>query len=188
MNRRGAIRFAIILALFLVLLSVVYLASAVKPVENKDLPKIKQVTQENETNLSMPKANNVDIVEYNVEIKSKYSKLASFDFKKGKNDLVLYEPSRIKSFFGKAIRFISNSNEAYYMETSMPEGVTASEIISLNPNIETISFYDEETENTIGFVNLNEGIGTNFEILPGVDYEIIVSDNSSIVIPEGGPE
>lgn len=49
---------------------------------------------------------------------------------------------------------------------------TAKGLIMKNPEIETISYYDEFSDKTIGYVNIFGGIGKDFTIYPGKLYEI----------------
>jgi len=64
-----------------------------------------------------------------------------------------------------------NLTELIYVET----------LIKLNPDIDAISYRKEET--TIGYVNFLGGIGENF-VVENREYEIIVSKNIDLVLPE----
>jgi hypothetical protein len=55
------------------------------------------------------------------------------------------------------------------------------DFIRLNPSIEVISFKEENK--TIGYVNIFNGIGENFVIQKNVEYEIIVKQNVSLILP-----
>jgi hypothetical protein len=57
----------------------------------------------------------------------------------------------------------------------------AGDLIKLNPSIEAVSY--RESNRTIGYVNAFGGIGSNFEIENGINYEIFVSENTTLVIP-----
>lgn len=54
-------------------------------------------------------------------------------------------------------------------------------LVELNPKIEVISF--KENNRTIGYVNIFNGIGENFEIKGGMEYEIITKDDSHLIVP-----
>jgi hypothetical protein len=56
----------------------------------------------------------------------------------------------------------------------------ASELIRNNPHIEAISYKDPKTNQTMGYVNVNGGIGKNILLLPSEEYEII-SRNEAIL-------
>jgi hypothetical protein len=49
---------------------------------------------------------------------------------------------------------------------------TAKELVKNNPLIETISYYDQVLDKTIGFVNIFGGVGKDFTIYPDRVYEI----------------
>ena len=56
-----------------------------------------------------------------------------------------------------------------------------SSLVELNPEIEVVSY--QASEGTEGFVNLFGGIGKDFEIQSGVDYEIYSSQNTTLILP-----
>ena len=58
----------------------------------------------------------------------------------------------------------------------------AKELVSLNPEIESISYFDEFLNKNIGYVDFLDGIGSNFLIEPGQIYEISVSEDTTIII------
>ena len=64
-----------------------------------------------------------------------------------------------------------NFTEPFYVET----------LVKLNSNIEAISFFEENK--TIGYVNFAGGIGENFVINSGVNYEIFMRENATIIFP-----
>jgi hypothetical protein len=51
-----------------------------------------------------------------------------------------------------------------------------------NKDISVISYYDEKSSKTIGLININNGIGKNFIIVPEVTYEIIAVSNTTLII------
>jgi hypothetical protein len=57
----------------------------------------------------------------------------------------------------------------------------ASDVILLNPDVEAISYFDEDLNKTIGYVNVFGGVGSNFLIVPERTYELIISKNTSLV-------
>jgi len=79
--------------------------------------------------------------------------ITSIDLSKGKNLIML------------------NITEPFYVET----------LIKLNPSIEVVSYI--ENNESIGYVNVYGGIGKNFIMREGTEYEIIVSDNAGLVLP-----
>ena len=48
----------------------------------------------------------------------------------------------------------------------------AKELIRNNPFIESISYFDELSNKTVGFVNAFGGLGKDFLLVPGKEYEI----------------
>lgn len=64
-----------------------------------------------------------------------------------------------------------NSSEPIYVET----------LIKLNPEIEAISY--SENNRSRGYVNVFGGLGENF-IVEDREYEIIVSKNTNLVLPD----
>lgn len=58
-----------------------------------------------------------------------------------------------------------------------------SDLILLNPDITTISYFDEQRQETIGFVKAMGGVGSNFLIIPGREYEIYASGNLTLLVP-----
>lgn len=45
-----------------------------------------------------------------------------------------------------------------------------------NPGIETISYIDEFNQESVGYINAFGGIGKDFIIVPGIQYEIFVKN------------
>jgi len=66
---------------------------------------------------------------------------------------------------------VFNFTEPFYAET----------LIKLNPSIEAISY--TENNKTIGYVNVFGGVGKNFIIQKNKKYEIIVKENSTLILP-----
>jgi len=79
--------------------------------------------------------------------------ISSIDLAKGKNIIKL------------------NVTEPFYVET----------LVKLNPNIEVVSYKDNNK--SLGYVNVYGGIGKNFIMREGIEYEIIVSDDTNLVLP-----
>lgn len=63
-----------------------------------------------------------------------------------------------------------NVTEPFYVET----------LVKLNPTIEVISY--KEGNETIGYVNVFNGVGKNF-IIENREYEIVVKENTNLIIP-----
>ena len=57
----------------------------------------------------------------------------------------------------------------------------AGDLVKLNPSIEVVSYNNGSRD--IGYVNAFGGIGNNFEIGNGINYEIFVSENTTLIIP-----
>jgi hypothetical protein len=70
----------------------------------------------------------------------------------GKNYLSFYQPLFVKDFMRK------------------------------NPDIEALSYFDSNQNKTIGYIRALGGIGKNFIIIPGQEYEIIASKNTTISV------
>jgi hypothetical protein len=54
------------------------------------------------------------------------------------------------------------------------------EVMKKNTDLETISYFDEEQNKTIGYVRALGGIGKNFLIVPGQTYEIVAAKNTTL--------
>jgi len=68
-----------------------------------------------------------------------------------------------------------------YLEIN--QTLSAKKLISLNPNIESISYFNKFLNRDIGYVNIFGGVGSNFLTKQGQIYEISVSKNMSLVYP-----
>ncbi|MGD9276123.1 MAG: hypothetical protein PVJ67_03035 [Candidatus Pacearchaeota archaeon] len=71
---------------------------------------------------------------------------------------------------GKNI-FLLNSSQNFYV----------ADLVKLNPEIEAVSFY--ENNESKGYVNFLGGVGENFAIKDGVNYEIFMRENATIILP-----
>lgn len=60
--------------------------------------------------------------------------------------------------------------------------MSASEFILLNKNIEYIWYFDDSLNQSVGYVNIFDGIGTDFTIEPGKFYEVGVSKEINLPI------
>ncbi len=75
-------------------------------------------------------------------------------------------------FLGEGKNKISfNLTEPFYVNT----------FVKLNPDIEAVSFF--EGNKTIGYINFAGGIGENFVIKQGVNYEIFMREDATIIFP-----
>jgi hypothetical protein len=63
---------------------------------------------------------------------------------------------------------------------NLSEPIYAETLIKLNPDIEAISYM--EGNRTIGYVNVFDGIGTDF-IVADREYEIIVNKSINLILP-----
>jgi hypothetical protein len=61
------------------------------------------------------------------------------------------------------------------------DGFYVKELAKLNPDIEVVSYKEENL--THGYVNIFRGIGENFQIKGGVEYEIITRKESHLILP-----
>ena len=68
-----------------------------------------------------------------------------------------------------------------YVELNVSNGFYAETLIKLNPDIEAIS-YKEDNE-TIGYANVFGGVGKNF-VVESRTYEIIVKENINLILPD----
>jgi hypothetical protein len=55
------------------------------------------------------------------------------------------------------------------------------DLIKINPSIEVVSYMKDNE--SIGYVNVFGGIGENFVITNTIDYEIIVTKETTLIIP-----
>jgi hypothetical protein len=67
-------------------------------------------------------------------------------------------------------------------EVALDRGTYASELIRNNPDIDSITYFDEFLNESYGYVNVFGGIGKNFVIKPGEKYEINVKKNTSLIV------
>ena len=79
------------------------------------------------------------------------------------------DDSSIKLLKGKNNMFL-NTNQIYVKD-----------LVRINPDIEVISY--KENNRSIGYVNLFDGIGDNFLINRSIEYEIIVRQDTNLVLP-----
>ena len=63
---------------------------------------------------------------------------------------------------------------------NLSEPIYAETLIKMNPDIEAISYMEENR--TIGYVNVFEGVGKNFAVTDR-EYEIIASKRTGLVLP-----
>lgn len=77
-----------------------------------------------------------------------------------------------------------NSTELYqgknYLEIN--QTMYVKDLVILNPNIESVSYFDEFLNKHFGYVNIFGGIGSNFRIEKGRVYEISTSKNTTLNI------
>ena len=62
------------------------------------------------------------------------------------------------------------------------EPVYAKTLIEKNPEIISISYIDEFYNNSVGYVNVFGGIGTNFILIENQTYEIISKQKTTIYL------
>ncbi len=65
------------------------------------------------------------------------------------------------------------------LNVSSPFSVEA--LVKLNPKIEVVS-YQNDSE-TVGYANVFGGIGKNFDIQEGINYEVYSSGNTTLILP-----
>ncbi|MBN1156144.1 hypothetical protein JXA85_00875 [Candidatus Woesearchaeota archaeon] len=58
----------------------------------------------------------------------------------------------------------------------------AKDLIDLYPDIDSVSYYDESKETTIGFISAFGGIGKNFKIKKNQIYEVSVKNNVNLTL------
>lgn len=75
-----------------------------------------------------------------------------------------------------------NSLEKGKNQITINRTMYAKELLILNPEIESISYFDNFLNKSVGYVNVFGGIGSNFLIKPGKVYEISASKNISLII------
>lgn len=59
--------------------------------------------------------------------------------------------------------------------------IYVTELISLNPSIESVSYFDSFLNKQIAYVNVFGGIGDNFLMVPDRPYEISVGEELNLV-------
>jgi hypothetical protein len=69
-----------------------------------------------------------------------------------------------------------------YINLSLNEQLYVSQLVKSNPSISVVSYIRDNK--TIGYVNLYNGIGEDFLIENGVEYEIISNKNIPLVFPQ----
>jgi len=112
---------------------------------------------------------------------------------------ILFSISAIFSFFLIAFNFViavenieSTLEDVFVLNASVDalvdgkntvvfdEYITVEELIGKNNFIESVSYYDPLEEKTIGYVNFFGGLGKNFLIIPGNEYEIFSSSKEKL--------
>jgi len=71
-----------------------------------------------------------------------------------------------------------NNNVSFNLTSSLH----AADLVKLNPSIEVVSY--DKNGKTFGYVNAFGGIGNNFEIENGIEYNVFVSENTTLITPE----
>ena len=67
-------------------------------------------------------------------------------------------------------------------EVSFDKETYASELTRMNPDIESITYFDEFLNESFGYVNIFGGIGKNFIITPNQKYEVSAKKNISLMV------
>jgi hypothetical protein len=67
-----------------------------------------------------------------------------------------------------------------YLQFNFSSSLSAKDLVSKNPDIEAISF--TENNQTVGYVNVLGGIGKNFLLQPNSVYEIISKKQTKLKI------
>ncbi len=57
------------------------------------------------------------------------------------------------------------------------------DLIAAYPSIETVSYYDSFLGTQLGYVNVFGGVGRNFLLVPGQQYEIVLSEDTIFILP-----
>jgi len=92
-------------------------------------------------------------------------------------------------FFAFAFTFIACSQDTFSavlaegknkVRINLSEPIYAETLIKMNPDIEAISYIEENA--TVGYVNVFQGVGRNFAIIDR-EYEIIASKSTELVLP-----
>ena len=68
-----------------------------------------------------------------------------------------------------------------YLEIN--QTIYINELVSLNPDIESVSYFNKFLNKDIGYVNVFGGVGSNFLTKQGQIYEISVNKNMSLIYP-----
>ncbi len=58
--------------------------------------------------------------------------------------------------------------------------INVRDLVIKNPDIETVSYFDSFNQESIGYINFLGGIGRDFVIVPGNQYEIFVKDQINL--------
>ncbi len=86
-----------------------------------------------------------------------------------------------------AVSSLPNSSGIYLykgdnnLSFNITGGFNVSTFIELNPGIEVISY--KSGNQTVGYVNFMKGLGKDFEIESGINYEIYSSKNLTLIFP-----
>lgn len=86
----------------------------------------------------------------------------------------------IRTELGRILYIYSLENGKNYIEINftVANQIYASELIRINPDIETISY--TEDNKSIGYANIFKGVGKNFILQPGTIYEITAKKEINI--------
>jgi len=87
------------------------------------------------------------------------------------------------SVFSKEVSVLKLVGGKNAIEFDLGQPIYAETLVKLNPSIEAISY--TENNKTIGYVNIFGGIGKNFIIEKGKQYEVIVKEDLDLVLPGG---
>ena len=83
--------------------------------------------------------------------------------------------------YGKEIKLTKGKNYLFVNQT-----LYANEFVLMSKDIEYVAYFDEFLNRSVGFVNAFGGIGQNFLIEQGREYEVGVRQNINLMLHEAG--
>lgn len=94
--------------------------------------------------------------------------------------LLFFAVLSLSAFLAQSEIFSNNALEEGRNIVRFDKQMYAQDLILLNPEIEYVSYYDDFLGQEFAYVNAFGGIGKNFVIIPGRDYEISVKEKMDL--------
>jgi hypothetical protein len=93
------------------------------------------------------------------------------------------EVNDIVSGVENSTRIVNASFDTLYKGKNLvvfDDYINVQDLVLKNPKIETVSYYDSFNQESVGYINFLGGIGKDFVIIPGNQYEIFVKSQINL--------